>query len=155
MKISRVLFLMVVVMLFLCLPVISHSGRTDSNGGHRNSSTGEYHYHHGHSAHQHSDLDGDGVKDCPFDFDDKTAQSSGSRSASSSSLTNNPQSFDYLYSSHDLTEHNLSEVPDNNLSILDTILMYLFMIAGFAFTLWFCYILIKIQSKNQRRRRWY
>lgn len=66
MKISRVLFLIVVVMLFLCLPVISHSGRTDSKGGHRNSATGEYHYHHGHSAHQHYDIDEDGILDCPY-----------------------------------------------------------------------------------------
>lgn len=30
---------------FLCLPVHPHGGRTDSNGGHYNKQTGEYHYH--------------------------------------------------------------------------------------------------------------
>ena len=38
-----------------------HSGRTDSNGGHWDYSTGEYHYHHGFPAHQHPN----GV--CPYD----------------------------------------------------------------------------------------
>lgn len=36
------------ILLMLMLTVISlsaHSGRTDSNGGHYNHKTGEYHYH--------------------------------------------------------------------------------------------------------------
>ena len=41
--------------------VYAHSGRTDSNGGHYDSSAGEYHYHHGYSAHQHIN----GV--CPYE----------------------------------------------------------------------------------------
>lgn len=32
----------------------AHSGGTDSKGGHRNHSTGEYHYHHGMGPHQHT-----------------------------------------------------------------------------------------------------
>lgn len=56
----------------LAITVSGHSGRTDSNGGHYNHSTGEYHYHHGSSAHQHYDMDGDGVIDCPYEFKDKT-----------------------------------------------------------------------------------
>lgn len=64
----------------LCSVALAHSGRTDSSGGHRDSSTGEYHYHHGYSAHQHTN----GI--CPFDFDDQTGASSGS-SASSSSVS--------------------------------------------------------------------
>lgn len=51
---------------------VLHRGRTDSNGGHYNHSTGEYHYHHGYSAHDHYDMDGDGKKDCPYEFKDKT-----------------------------------------------------------------------------------
>lgn len=50
----------------------AHPGRTDSNGGHTDHSTGEYHYHHGYPAHSHYDIDGDGDIDCPYDFDDKT-----------------------------------------------------------------------------------
>jgi hypothetical protein len=52
---------------------LAHSGKTDSNGGHYDSSTGKYHYHHGHSAHQHYDMDGDGNRDCPYDFDSSSS----------------------------------------------------------------------------------
>lgn len=57
---------------------LAHSGRTDSSGGHYNRETGEYHYHHGYPAHQHTD----GI--CPYDFDDRTGETSGSNSDSSS-----------------------------------------------------------------------
>lgn len=63
---------------YTTLAVNAHPGRTDSNGGHTDHSTGDYHYHHGYSAHDHYDMDGDGVVDCPYDFDDKTDHSSGS-----------------------------------------------------------------------------
>lgn len=70
--------------LFLLFPfsVSAHPGRTDANGGHYDRSTGEYHYHHGYPAHQHTN----GV--CPYDFDDKTGQNSGSSSSSSKSTGN-------------------------------------------------------------------
>ena len=71
-----------IFILLLLLPTISaHPGRTDSNGGHTNHSTGEYHYHHGYEAHQH--INGT----CPFNFDDKTGQSSGSSSSSKTDST--------------------------------------------------------------------
>jgi hypothetical protein len=54
----------------------AHPGRTDENGGHTDSSTGEYHYHHGYPAHDHYDIDGDGDIDCPYNFDNKTDNSS-------------------------------------------------------------------------------
>lgn len=45
-------------MLKLFLPLLLtlsiHSGRTDSNGGHRDNINGGYHYHHGCAAHSHS-----------------------------------------------------------------------------------------------------
>ena len=68
--------------------VSAHPGRTDSNGGHTDRSTGEYHYHHGYSAHDHYDMDGDGDDDCPYDFKDKTGSSSGSSKSSSGSSSN-------------------------------------------------------------------
>lgn len=70
--------------LFLLFPfsASAHPGRTDANGGHYDSSTGEYHYHHGYPAHQHTN----GV--CPYDFDNKTGQNSGSSSSSSKSTGN-------------------------------------------------------------------
>lgn len=39
-----------VVMLFQAFPTYAHSGRTDSNGGHYDRSTGLYHYHNGGSS---------------------------------------------------------------------------------------------------------
>lgn len=50
-------------------PVYGHSGRTDSNGGHHVTATGEYHYHHGYPAHQHPN----GI--CPYV--DSTKNNSG------------------------------------------------------------------------------
>ena len=63
-----------IILLFSTITVYAHPGRTDSKGGHTDSSTGEYHYHHGYSAHQHED------GKCPYDFDDKTNHSSSSSS---------------------------------------------------------------------------
>lgn len=63
---------LLLLLLFFSVPASAHPGRTDENGGHFVTDTGEYHYHHGYGAHQHSDIDGDGVLDCPYDFDDKT-----------------------------------------------------------------------------------
>ena len=78
----RLLKLLVVLALCLCLSVtvFAHPGKTDSQGGHTDHSTGEYHYHHGYSAHQHYDSDGDGDLDCPYDFDDQTGLNSGESS---------------------------------------------------------------------------
>lgn len=69
--------LVLVLALLLSLPVLAHSGGTDSNGGHNG--PGGYHYHHGYPAHQHEG------GECPYDFDDRTGESSGSSSGSSSS----------------------------------------------------------------------
>lgn len=74
-------FSLCMIMALLLLTVASaHPGHTDGSGGHYDSETGEYHYHHGYAAHQHTDIDGDGIPDCPYDFDDKTGESSGSES---------------------------------------------------------------------------
>lgn len=73
--------LAVAILFSVCLPVSAHPGRTDSQGGHYDRSTGEYHFHHGYPAHQHTD----GV--CPYDFDDKTGESSGEGTGNKSSET--------------------------------------------------------------------
>lgn len=70
----RALILCAFMLLALAVPSFAHSGGTDGNGGHYNRSTGEYHYHHGYPAHQHTD----GI--CPYDYDDKTGENSGSSS---------------------------------------------------------------------------
>jgi hypothetical protein len=82
----RKLLIAITLCLSLFVVVSAHPGRTDSDGGHTNHSTGEYHYHHGYSAHKHRDLDGDGDLDCPYLFDDKTG-SSGNKSESSGTKT--------------------------------------------------------------------
>jgi hypothetical protein len=45
---------LLILLLGMC-PVLlyGHSGRTDSQGGHHNRSTGDYHFHHGMGPHQH------------------------------------------------------------------------------------------------------
>lgn len=74
MRLPKLLFALA---LCICLSVVvsAHPGRTDSNGGHTDHDTGEYHYHHGYPAHQHRDIDGDGDLDCPYLFADKTGSS--------------------------------------------------------------------------------
>ena len=86
MKLLRVITLLVLISLFVTT-VSAHPGRTDSRGGHYNSSTGEYHYHHGYPAHSHRDIDGDGVDDCPYDFNDKTDHHESRNNSNSSSNT--------------------------------------------------------------------
>ena len=81
-KILLVIFI-IALLVPLSLCVTAHPGKTDSNGGHTDHATGEYHYHHGYSAHDHYDMDGDGVKDCPYEFRDNTDHSSGSEDSNS------------------------------------------------------------------------
>lgn len=73
-KVKRVLavLLMLLMVASTALTAVAHSGRTDANGGHYDNSTGGYHYHHGYPAHQHEN----GI--CPYDYDDKTGENSGS-----------------------------------------------------------------------------
>ncbi len=71
------LILLIIILLFnFSITLSAHSGKTDSNGGHYDHSTGEYHYHHGYSAHQHFN------GKCPYNYNDKTSQSSGNSSGS-------------------------------------------------------------------------
>ena len=71
---KKIITISVIALMLTTIPlgVKAHPGRTDSSGGHKTHSTGEYHYHHGYSPHDHYDMDGDGDVDCPYDFDDKT-----------------------------------------------------------------------------------
>ena len=83
----RITFFVLSFVFIISATVYAHSGGTDSKGGHKNHSTGEYHYHHGYAAHQHYDMDGDGDKDCPYTFNgDTTSKGSGSVSSGSSSV---------------------------------------------------------------------
>lgn len=86
---QKVVIIPLIVVLSLFFPL--HSGKTDGNGGHYNSASGEYHYHHGYSAHYHYDMDGDGIIDCPYEFDDKTNHNNSS--SNSSNKANNSTSI--------------------------------------------------------------
>lgn len=57
-----ILFVLIIIILLLPLS-LAHQGKTDSYGGHYDTSSGEYHYHHGYSAHQHIN----GL--CPYEDD--------------------------------------------------------------------------------------
>lgn len=81
--ISICVFLILIIM---CNITFAHSGRTDSNGGHRDnknkSGLGSYHYHcGGHPAHLHTN----GV--CPYSSSSSASKSSTSSSSSSSAKT--------------------------------------------------------------------
>lgn len=93
----RLLKLLIAFALCLSLSVTAsaHSGRTDSNGGHTDSETGEYHYHHGYPAHQHYDMDDDGYLDCPYSFDDETG-SSGNKTESKKKTSKKGTIGDYV-----------------------------------------------------------
>lgn len=60
-KIIKCSILLSCLLLLPPLAAFAHSGRTDADGGHYNTSTGEYHFHHGYPAHQHPD----GI--CPYE----------------------------------------------------------------------------------------
>lgn len=73
--------LFIIIGLFVSTTICAHPGRTDSDGGHNETATSEYHYHHGYSAHQHTD------GKCPYDYNDKTVSSTTSSSSDDSTYT--------------------------------------------------------------------
>lgn len=84
-RLFSIFIMSALIALTFALPVKAHPGKTDSNGGHYNRSTGEYHYHHGYPAHDHYDTDGDGIADCPYHFQDKTDHDSSKTNTSKKS----------------------------------------------------------------------
>lgn len=75
---KKLLSVLLCLILLLSLPAAAHPGRTDSNGGHTDQSTGEYHYHHGQPAHQHTG------GECPYNWSTTPYYSKSSSSSSSS-----------------------------------------------------------------------
>lgn len=107
-------FAIVLIISVLRTDVYAHPGKTDSNGGHTNHSTGEYHYHHGYSAHDHYDVDGDGDVDCPYDFDNRTGANSGGasdRSGISSRKSYNSNTGQTATKNVNTDESEVEEVP--------------------------------------------
>ena len=86
---KRIKLAICVFLMLFPLCAFAHSGRTDSQGGHTDHSTGIYHYHHGYPAHSHTN------GRCPYDYDDKTGENS-STSSSGSENTSKKGFFDYL-----------------------------------------------------------
>lgn len=56
--------LLILLTLVFAFNANAHPGRTDSDGGHYDRSTGEYHYHHGRPAHDHPN------GKCPYEDED-------------------------------------------------------------------------------------
>lgn len=76
---KRQFVLLVLLFSFLfSIQAHAHPGATDEYGGHYDYDAGEYHYHHGYPAHFH------GFGSCPYDFDDRTGEDSGSPGIGSS-----------------------------------------------------------------------
>ena len=73
---KKYVVVVLVPILVLMIPLVSlaHSGRTDSDGGHYDRTTGEYHYHHGFGEHQHPG----GV--CPYSKPSSSSKTSYSSS---------------------------------------------------------------------------
>lgn len=88
---KRRIYILAVFLLLpvICIPAFAHPGQTDSNGGHTDHSTGEYHYHHRQPAHDHYDMNGDSIIDCPYDFDEPPANSKSSNSSSTNKEVSN------------------------------------------------------------------
>lgn len=151
-------FSLCIIMALLLLTVASaHPGRTDSHGRHRDRETGEYHYHHGYEAHQHTDLDDDGIPDCPYDFDDKTGESSGSESDfTSGKQEDHPE----IVSVETKESHNSTQESRNNSTtakenekrkIPDGVLWFLVFVVG-PYAALFLYVSICVFIENRRNR---
>lgn len=86
-----------------------HSGKTDSNGGHWDYSTGTYHYHHGYPAHQHEN----GI--CPYNPNYKA---SGTQAEYRSPSTNSSASGSSKTTRSVVAAETKESKPKNNLSLL-------------------------------------
>jgi hypothetical protein len=119
----------------------AHPGRTDSNGGHTDHSTGEYHYHHGYEAHSHYDMDGDGDIDCPYDFDDKTNHNkSDSNSSGESAYDRRLRELMEKYGTP--TEPPITTVPEHTIDQKSTIDKFTvaFAVCIFMFGVWMIFV---------------
>lgn len=90
---GKIVSILLILLSFISIQIntYGHSGRTDSNGGHKDnknkSGLGSYHYHcGGHPAHLHAN----GV--CPYTSSSQSNKNSRSNSSSSSSKNSNPSS---------------------------------------------------------------
>ena len=133
----------VLLLASLISPAFAHRGNTDSQGGHWDHSTGEYHYHHGYGPHQHTDLDGDGVLDCPYDFKDKTNHSSASTRSSGSTYRS-------TFTPKPAPKPTPTPVKKPKLRFIDVVgIIARFALAGFAL---FMFIGLPIEEARKRKK---
>lgn len=138
MKIKRVskITILLFFLIFLSFSFLySHSGRTDSSGGHYNKSTGEYHYHHGYGSHQHTN----GI--CPYDSDYNT---------NSNRTVNNTNNNNYTDTSSSSTNNIKAESEDYTFeNIIGNLIAYSIMAFCIGFPI---YAVIKDAIDNNRNK---
>lgn len=141
----------VLLLLFaLLLPSVSlsHSGGTDSQGGHYNRSTGEYHYHHGYPAHQHEN----GI--CPYEKKDTPIPATPKPTSAPVmiKLTAEPTAASIPASTSASAPGTLQHLADSGLSIVANIInpnSY----GIIAVILVSCYIFYLIKDHNEKKQR--
>lgn len=130
--------LIIALLLFtLSIETSAHTGGTDSEGGHYNRSTGEYHYHHGFPAHQHED----GL--CPYSSEKDETETSESNNRDIS-IVNKPES------EHANKQQNKNKIKSKieNLLIIIIVFSHPFIIAGIAS------FLKNKRFKREQQRKW-
>ena len=150
---KKVLLIFTFLLLAVCLytTAYAHSGRTDSNGGHYDRETGEYHYHHGYPAHDH---DG-GV--CLYDYDDRTGWNSGTSNGSngSSSWGATPEPKPTL--AQPLVRNNAEHINDKSnpdtWDALDYIVFTVFIVSPMAYAVIFIAMMIVTAFKDARAKK--
>lgn len=133
-----------------CSVAFAHAGKTNSNGGHYDYSTGEYHYHHGYPAHKH--INGN----CPYDFKDKTGENSGSSSSGNQyfwSYTSAPRPTSTPRITNTSCPTNTPRLtkPEESVPLLKNPWFY---VLGGAGVLVFCFV-VRRKRENEERQRQY
>ena len=152
MKKSLIIFCVVIMcLLSFSIFITAHSGRTDSHGGHRDNSTGEYHYHHGYSAHQHYDMDGDGIIDCPYEYKDKTNHSNTPNNNYTSAVNKDEDTSEHLFevSFGDILIIILQIIWKSLVLLIVGIIVWVLVYAALTLLLsWICEKLLKIAANS-------
>lgn len=152
------LSLFLLLLCFLtCIPTLAHSGKTDSKGGHYDSSTGQYHYHHGYPAHSHYDMDHNGTIDCPYQFNNKTNHSNNTNTKSNNNSVQN--NYTSPTNSNNYSSSNLYSSPKEEpkqaqifVEILFDIIGFLFYSSLLLFVLYPIWKIIIFSGRNRYRR---
>lgn len=112
-KMLITILMIIAIILFLNLDSFAHSGRTDSNGGHKDnknaSGLGSYHYHcGGNPPHLHTN----GV--CPYSSNKTTKSTSSSSNSSTSNTSNKSSTTSSTSSSYSSTTSSASNTNTNS-----------------------------------------